>query len=253
MRFENHVAIVTGAGGAIGYAISCKFAAAGACVVATDVNKERLERTAEAIKSCGGKVLALEMDVTSTDSVKRAVNEVLTQYGRIDILVNNAGGSAGLLNELTDFKDAREEVWQWVLDLNLQGTMRCTQAVLPAMLQQHYGRIISMSSIAAQVGILQRSDYAAAKAGILGFSRTLAMELGKENITVNCVSPGLISRDIAVAPDSPQLKSSGTYLGRCGTPEEIANAVLFLADRESGYITGENITVDGGRVLGPKA
>ena len=252
MELQDRVAIVTGAGGGIGYAISCRLAAAGAKVVVTDVDEAKLQVTADAVCRFGNSVLPLIMDVTDSDSVKNAVARTVEEFGRIDILINNAGGSAALRKELTMFKDAREEIWQWVIALNLHGTMRCTREVLPIMTARQYGRIINMSSIAAEVGILQRCDYAAAKAGIIGFSKTLAMEVGKDGITVNCVAPGLISRTHDIQPDAPELKSEGNYLGRVGTPDEIANAVLFFAKEESGYITGTNLTVDGGRVLGPK-
>jgi 3-oxoacyl-[acyl-carrier protein] reductase len=253
MRLRDKLAVVTGAGGAIGQAICVRLAGEGALIVATDVDQERAAQVLAAVEAGQGKGYALGLDVTSTASVQCAMQEVLKRSGHIDILVNNAGGSAGLRQELTDFKDAREEVWQWVLNLNLAGTMRCTQAVLAGMIEQKAGRIINIASIAAEVGIKQRSDYAAAKAGIISFSKTLAMEVGAYGITVNCISPGLIARNVTVETTDQELKSNGTYLGRCGRPAEIAAAVAYFASEEAAYITGANLTVDGGRVLGPKA
>lgn len=253
MRLQDKVALVTGAGGAIGRAICLRLAEEGALVVATDVEQERAARTLAEVEAEQGRGYALGLDVTCTASVQRAVQDVLQRSDHIDILVNNAGGSAGLRRELTDFKDAREEVWRWVLDLNLAGTMRCTQAVLAGMIEQKSGRIINIASIAAEVGLKQRSDYAAAKAGIISFAKTLAMEVGPYGITVNCISPGLIARNVTAETTDQELQNHGTYLGRCGRPAEIAAAVAYFASEEAAYVTGANLTVDGGRVLGPKA
>lgn len=250
MKLQDKIAIITGGGGAIGSAICQRFAADGATVAVADISIENAQKVVDHITSLGNNAFALLMDVTNTDSVKSAVQQVIARCGRVDILVNNAGGSAGLRGELTDFKDAREDIWQWVIDMNLCGTMRCTQAVLPCMTAQNYGRVINISSIAAAVGLKQRSDYSAAKAGIIGFTKALAMEVGGNNITVNAILPGLISRDPAFI--DKVRPTSGTYLGRWGQPDELAAAAAYFASDEAAYTTGASLTVDGGRILGNK-
>ena len=250
MKLQGKIAIITGGGGAIGQAVCRRFAADGATVAVADINVENAQKTVDAVSAEGNKAFALLMDVTNTDSVKSAVQSVIERCGKVDILVNNAGGSSGLLGELTDFKDAREAVWQWVIDMNLCGTMRCTQAVLPCMTAQKYGRIINISSIAAAVGLKQRSDYSAAKAGIIGFTKALAMEVGACGITVNAILPGLISRDPAFI--NKVRPTGGTYLGRWGQPDELAAAAAYFASDEAAYTTGASLTVDGGRILGCK-
>ena len=170
---------------------------------------------------------------------------VVKQFGKIDFLVNNAGGSAYLLKKLTRFVDAEESTLDFVIDTNLKGAMHCTQAVLPSMIAQKYGKIINISSIAAVCGLYDRVDYAAAKAGMIGMVKALAIEVGEYNICVNSISPGAIERD-------GKRGVHMTYMGENGmggTTKDIADTVLFLAYQD--YITGENIIVDGGRTLGP--
>ncbi len=250
MSLTGKIAIVTGGGGAIGQAVYNRLAAVGAVVFVADINLENAQKAVDKITAQGNQAFALLMDVTSAESVKKAVAEVIERFEKIDILVNNAGGSAGAKGELTDFIDAREEIWSWVIDMNLCGTMRCSQAVLPCMTKQQYGRIINISSIAAAVGLKQRSDYSAAKAGIIGFTKALAMEVGPYGITVNAILPGLISRDPAFF--NQVRPTSGTYLGRWGQPDELAAAVAYFASDEAAYTTGASLTVDGGRILGSK-
>lgn len=253
MKLEGQIAVVTGGGGAIGGAICLRLAEDGAVVAVTDRTVEQAEKVAKLIETRGGRAAAFAADVLDTASVGAMVSAVLERFGKIDILVNNAGGSAALRNALTEFKDADEEVWRWVLDLNLGGTMRCTRAVLPEMIERRRGKIVNISSIAAEVGIAQRADYSAAKAGIIGFTRALAIETGSYGINVNCVSPGLISRWPAGEEPEEPVASEGTYLGRQGRPSELAAMVAFLASEEASFIIGSNHIVDGGRVLGPKS
>ena len=250
MNLSGKIAIVTGGGGAIGQAVCNRLAADGAVVFVADINLVNAQKAVDKITAQGNQAFALLMDVTSSDSVKKAVAEVIERFGKVDILVNNAGGSAGAKGELTDFIDACEEIWSWVIDMNLCGTMRCTQAVLPCMTRQQYGRIINISSIAAAVGLKQRSDYSAAKAGIIGFTKALAMEVGACGITVNVILPGLITRDPAFI--NKVRPTGGTYIGRWGQPDELASAVAYFASDEAAYTTGASLTVDGGRILGSK-
>ena len=160
-------------------------------------------------------------------------------------MVNNAGGSAALLKKLTRFVDAEPETLDFVIDTNLKGAMYCTQAVLPSMIEKRYGKIINISSIAALCGLYDRVDYAAAKAALIGMTKALAMEVGEYNICVNCISPGAIER-------GGVKREHMTFLGEnghSGTPQDIADTVLFLAEQD--FITGQNIVVDGGSTLGP--
>lgn len=247
IRLEDCVAVVTGAGGGIGKEISLRLAAEGATLIAADISSSNAQSVAQEIVATGGFAEGFGADVTKSGEINAMVGEVCKKYGKIDILVNNAGGSAGLLNKLSPFNETTEEIWKWVIDLNLNGTMICTHAVINEMIKRRRGRIINISSIAAKVGILHRSDYAAAKAGIIAFSKTLAMEVGCYNINVNCISPG------AITPHEGVLPTEGTYLGRWGKPADIAAITAFLASDEANFITGANFTVDGGRVLGPKA
>lgn len=244
-RFEGRSVIVTGAGGAIGRAIAKRFAQEGAAVCVSDLKPEGAEAVAAEIRRAGGNAFGCRADVTKTADVAAMAERVLAECGRIDILVNNAGGSAGLLGKLTRFKDADEEVWSWVIDLNLNGTLRCIRAVLNSMVEHRYGRIINIASIAAAVGILDRVDYSAAKGGIVSLTKALAMEVGEYGVTVNAVSPGAIARRPEDSiPD-------GTFVGRMGAPEEVASLVAFLASEEAAFITGHDHIIDGGRVLGP--
>lgn len=245
MRIPGNVAIVTGAAGGIGQAIARRLAAEGAAVVVNDIDGDRAETVADSIRWNGGKALAWQADVSKSAEVRAMVEATVAEFGGIDILVNNAGGSAGLLKKLSLFEHSDEEVCDWVVNLNLKGTMVCIRTVLAPMIERGGGKIVNLGSIAGTVGIIERVDYSAAKGGIIALTAALAMEVGGHNITVNCVSPGAIA-------SRPGNMDDGTYLGRAGKPEEVAHLVLFLASPEADFITGQNIIIDGGRSLGPK-
>jgi len=250
------VAVVTGAGGGIGLAISRRLAADGFLVVATDVSLARAEAVRFELASRGQSALAFELDVTQRqDYVSKVFEEIYESAGQIDVLVNNAGGSAGLIGKLSDFRDAAESTWEWVVNLNLFGTMRCVRAVLDRMMAAKYGRIINLASIAGCCGLPGWADYSAAKSGVIGFSKALAMEVGHCGITVNCISPGVIERmrpnaDGSLPQSCTPTSTSGNWLGHTGTPDDVAALVAFLASDKAGYITGTNTPVDGGRILG---
>lgn len=245
MKLSGKTAIVTGAGGGIGRAICLRLASEGARVAVTDLKSENAENVAREIRAQGGGASGYKADVTDSGEVREVAQRILADFGGIDILVNNAGGSAALIGKLNRFKDTTEAVWSWVVDLNLFGTMRFIHAVLGHMTERRSGKIINIASIAAEVGIIDRVDYSAAKAGVVAMTKALAMEVGPDGITVNSVSPGLISRGGETVP------SDGTYVGRTGSPREVAALVAFLASAEADFITGVNYTIDGGRTLGP--
>ena len=254
---SKRVVVVTGAGGGIGLAICRRLARDGFFVVVTDVTQARASAVADELVGDGFDALGVALNVCqSDDAVSAVMAEIFQQTGRIDILVNNAGGSAQLINKRTDFLQSEESTWSFVLNLNLLGTMRCVHAVLGYMVAASKGRIINLASIAGRCGLPGWADYSAAKAGIIGFTRTLAMEVGQFGITVNSISPGLIER---MRPDAnghlplecEHRSTHGNWLGHTGTPQDVASLVAFLASEESGYITGEDFLVDGGRTLGP--
>ena len=244
MPFADRTALVTGAAGNIGESVCRQLARAGVRVVATDVCGERVERLAAELRGRGFDARGRVLDVASAGSVRAAVAAILADLGKIDILVNNAGvwehtGSQGRHAVET----MPEEQWRRIFEINLCGAFRCTQAVLPGMVERRYGRIVNLGSIAGEVGLPGYADYSAAKAGVAMFTKTVAMEHARHGITCNCVSPGMICR----APGP----SDGTWVGRCGTGDDVARAIVFLADDDAGYITGVELPVDGGRILGP--
>ena len=239
--------MVTGAGKNIGKEIALGFARGGANVIVCDYNEENALNTVKEIQELGVGAMAAVCDVRDRAKIFSFVTQATERFGKIDYLVNNAGGSAGLLGKLTRFVNAEESTLDFVIDTNIKGAFHCAQAVLPSMITQNYGKIINISSIAAVVGLKNRVDYAAAKAGLIGMSKALALEVGKYNICVNCVSPGAIARNGVGEPHMTHLGEDG----RSGVPKDIADTVLFLAYQD--YITGENIVVDGGRTLGPSA
>ncbi len=245
-RFEKQTVMVTGAGQNIGRCIALQFAAEGANVVVCDLHEETVEKTCAEAAALGTETYGAVFDVRDRARIAEVIREVTARFGGVDILVNNAGGSAALLHKLSDFVDADPRTLDFVIDVNLKGSMNCTQAVLPHMIEQRFGRIVNMASIAAVCGLAGRADYSAAKAGLVGLTRALAMEVGRYDITVNCVSPG------AIEHAGQEHQTHWTFIGadgRGGTHQEIADTVLFLASQ--GYITGQNVQVDGGRTLGP--
>jgi 3-oxoacyl-[acyl-carrier protein] reductase len=242
------VAVVTGAGSGIGRASAIALARNGAAVVVNYFkNEPGAAETVADIQAMRRNALMVRADVTKRAQVSQMVIDTLDNFGRVDILVNNAGSIIKLMR----FEDCADEVWDAVMDVNLKSVFLCSQTVIPYMKEQRAGRIINISSLAAQVGGRGGSlPYAAAKAAVNTLTKGLANELGQYNITVNAVAPGIILtpfHDQFSRPDRLQEVISATPLGRAGSPEEVAELVSFLASDEAGFITGEVIGIDGGR------
>ncbi len=236
------VAIVTGASRGIGRAISEALARQGALVAMTDVLGDAVAQSAHELVAAGLKAEGYAMDVTSAENVQAAVASIVERHSRIDILVNNAG----IVRDMVALRLKRED-WDLVLNVNLTGTFTCTQAVLRTMMRQHGGRIISISSVVGQMGNAGQSNYAASKAGIIGFSKSMARELAVRGITVNVVAPGLIDTDMTRGlPENVRNEwASMVPLGRLGTADDVASAVCFLATDEASYISGQVLAVNG--------
>jgi 3-oxoacyl-[acyl-carrier protein] reductase len=242
---NEQVAIVTGASRGIGKAIALALASEGASVVINYTSSlEAAQSLVDSIKNAGGKAIAIKADVSNPAQVDHLIKETLDNLGRIDILVNNAGITRDTLLLRMKLED-----WQSVIDLNLTGVFLCTQAVSKTMLKQRSGRIINISSVAGQMGNPGQANYSAAKAGVIGFTKTLAKEFASRGITVNAVAPGFIETDMTSDLKADEILKM-IPLGRYGKPEEIAGMVRFLAaDPAAGYITGQVFNVDGGMVM----
>ncbi len=242
MGLAQKVAIVTGSGQGIDRAIALKLAEAGAAVVVNDINKA-VEEVAREIQALGQPSLAVTADVTSAADVARLAEETIARYGRVDILVNNAGIARDQL-----LMRMSEEDWDRVLEVDLKSVFLCTRAVLRQMLKQRWGRIISIASIVGLVGNPGQANYAAAKAGIIGFTRSIAKEVASRKITVNAIAPGFIDTEMTrnLAEDQRKELMARIPLGRLGSPDDVAEAVAFLASEKAGYITGQVLAVDGG-------
>jgi len=247
---EGRVAIVTAAAGAgIGQAVARRFAEEGAQVVLTDAHVRRVQELAEAMgKDFGREFLGLEVDVTNVDQVQGMVRTALDRHGQIDILVNNAG-----INRLESVWEMSDETWNLVIGVNLTGTFHCTRAVLPHMIERKKGAVVSLSSTAGWIGSDEgEAHYCAAKAGIQGFTRAVAAEVGRFGVRINAIAPGLIYNPFLeriYPPEFFQRIAQRTPLGRVGEPPDIASLATFLASDQSSYITGEVFCISGGMYM----
>ena len=244
MILQNKVALITGARRGIGRAIALKYAQNGAdCILWARSAPEEL---ADEIRATGRRALAAAVDVSDADAVEAAVKAAVAEFGKIDILVNNAGiAQDGLLIRM------KLEQWQRVLDVNLTGTFHCTKAVARPMLKNEGGRIINITSVIGQMGNAGQANYAASKAGVIGFTKSIAKELGSRGITVNAIAPGFISTDMTaeMSEDATAALLGQIPLGRLGEADDVAELALFLAGDGARYITGQVMNVDGGMVM----
>jgi NAD(P)-dependent dehydrogenase (short-subunit alcohol dehydrogenase family) len=257
MRVKDKIAVVTGAGSGMGKAIARRLAGEGATIVVADINEKGMQATVAELTAQGAKAVGEKVDVSNRDDVQRAMQHIVDQFGRIDILVNNAG-----VTRHRPFLSLTAADWDYVLAVDLKGVFFCCQAVAPHMIARRYGKILNISSIsgtgasshAAGGSQAGNSGYAAAKAGVIQLTKTMARELGPHGINVNSVAPGFVLTSMTGTTRSPQeveehiaARASMAVLGRTGTPEDIANVVLFFVSDDAGFVTGQTLYVDGGR------
>lgn len=243
--FQNRVVIVTGASRGIGRAVAVRFGEAGAVVVAA-ARGNHADAVAEEIRGEGGRAVAVSADVTDTKQIDAMVGTALEGYGRIDVLVNNAGIVRDQLAMRMTAAD-----WDAVIATNLTAAFTCSRTVLRPMLKQRSGRIINIGSVVGQMGNAGQANYAATKAGLVGFSKALAREVATRGITVNVVAPGMVDTDMTSGLTKPAREAmlAQIPLGRLGTPDDIAGAISFLASDEAAYITGHVLAVNGGMYM----
>ena len=243
---DGQTALVTGATRGIGRAIAVALGSAGATVVGTGTTEEGAAGISTYLGEAGIRGAGIRLDVTDPAAIEHALAGIVQRFGEIAILVNNAGITRD--NLLLRMKD---EEWDAIMDTNLKAAYRLSKAVLRGMLKARHGRIVNIGSVVGTSGNAGQTNYAAAKAALIGFTKSLAQEVGSRNITVNCVAPGFIDTDMTRAlPDAQREKLIERIpLGRLGAPEDVAHAVAFLASREAGYITGATLHVNGGMYM----
>ena len=246
MDLKGKVALITGAAQGIGKAIAQSLAREGVRVVVGDMALDRARETAEEISGSGLEALAMRMDVSQSGEARQTVEDVLSQWGKLDILINNAGITRdGFLIRM------KEKDWDQVMDVNLKGTFNCTQAVLKVMSKQRSGRIVNIASIVGLVGNVGQANYAASKAAVIGFTKSVAREYANRGITVNAIAPGFIETSMTqtLSQDVREGLFKQIPMGRFGAAQDVANVVRFLASEEAGYITGQVIHVNGGMLM----
>lgn len=241
MKFQGKVAMITGASVGIGRAVALCFAEQGADLVLLDINNEKLLTVGEEAKKFGSRVLTYECDVSSEERVNEVIADAIKCFGKIDILVNNAA----LWRDISTFAESSSDLWKRYMDVNVMGVYYCTRAVIGNMLENGYGRIINVASVAGVYGNANMVHYSATKGAIIAMTKALAKEVTEKGVLVNCVSPGSVSSSIpSIDHFSP---SELSFMGRTGTCRENANLILFLASDEASYIACQNIQIDGCR------
>lgn len=243
---KNKIAVITGASRGIGRSIALALSKEGATIVAVDMDQTATDAVVAELKSAGGNALGVVGNVTAPEDVERMINVAVETFGRVDILVNNAGITRdGLLMRMKD------DDWDAVLSVNLKGAFLCTRAVSRVMSKQRYGRIINIASIVGQMGNAGQANYCASKAGLIGLTKSNARELAKRSVTVNAVAPGFIATAMtdALSDKVREELAAQIPMERLGSSDDIANAVIFLAKEESGYITGQVLAVNGGMYM----
>ena len=248
MKFNlnNKIAVVTGASQGIGKIIAFELAKSGAHVACISRNKKAIESIVEEITINGGQASSFPCDISDSDTLSEIITEIIKENSRIDILVNNAGITKDSLLMRMSI-----EQWDDVINTNLKGAFHCTKAVVRYMMKNKFGRIINITSIVGLTGNAGQANYAASKAGLIGMTKSIAKEMASRGITANCIAPGWIETSMTdkLSGEVKNQFLSHIPVGRIGSPDDIANAVIFLASDEAGYITGQTITVDGGRII----
>ncbi len=246
MVLENKITLVTGASRGIGQAIALKLGQLGAVVIGTATTESGANTINQYFEKAGIKGMGITLNVNDTEQINNTIQIIREKFGEVEILVNNAGVTRD--NLLVRMKD---EEWDEIIETDLKSVFRLSRAVLRAMMKARHGRIINISSVVGAMGNMGQTNYAAAKAGIFGFSKSLAREVGSRNITVNCVAPGFIDTDMtrALTDELQQNLIQHVPLGRLGRPEEVAAAVAFLASSAASYITGTTLHVNGGMYM----
>ena len=246
MKLKGQVALITGSAQGIGKSIAVALAKEGANIIISDINLELSEKTAQEIQTLGVKTKAVKLNVTDPDEAEKTIKEIHAEFGKIDILVNNAG-----ITKDTLFIRMKKEDWDLVININLTGAFNISKIIVPLMMKQRSGKIINISSIVGERGNAGQTNYSSLKAGLLGFTKSLAREVASRGITVNAIAPGFIDTEMTkkLSEDVKAKMLAQVPLAKLGLPEDVANSCVFLAGPDAAYITGQVINVNGGMYM----